>query len=204
MLEVMVDRNGVVAFRVGVTEHPDRRVEFIDWLPPSGDAGWIHDSWWSLVRTPTLAQDTAASISEFRYGDLLVAGAGDINGDGSDDVIASFRRPHQTTSFMDLHPEIQWADAAGHSAHLGVYDPDGLREIWVAGSVLMPVAGLAVCDGSLATVHDELDDSGLVAAGAWEWNGFGFDTAPTIPGFGIPACADIDGNGRTEPVIVSR
>ena len=71
-------------------------------------------------------------------------------------------------------------------------------------SILMPVAALAVCDGALAIVHDQLDDPGLVAAGAWEWNGFGFDTAPDIPGPGTPGCVDIDGDGRSEPVILGR
>jgi hypothetical protein len=85
-----------------------------------------------------------------------------------------------------------------------VYTPDDLAEIWVAGSVLMPVATLEVCDRTLAVVHDRLDDSTPVAGGAWAWNGFGFDTALTIPGGGTPACADIDGDGRSDPVIIDR
>ena len=105
---------------------------------------------------------------------------------------------------MELHPEVQWADALGRSAHLGVYDPDGLTEIWVAGSVLMPIGDLQICDGSLATIHDPLDGPTQTAAGAWEWNGFGFDTAPDIPGGGNPVCADIDGDGTTEPAILNR
>jgi hypothetical protein len=204
MLEVLADTSGVVAYRVGLAEHADRRVEFVEWLTPTGDAAWLHGSWWTLTRAPTVATNTATSVTDFRHGDLVAAAGGDITGDGVPDLVASFRRPHQTTPFMELHPEVQWADASGHSAHLGVYNPDGLREIWVAGSVLMPVAGLAVCDGAIATVHNQLDDPDITAAGAWEWNGFGFDTAPDIPGSGTPACADIDGNGTTEPVILGR
>ncbi len=204
MLEVLVDANGVVAYRVGLAQHPDRRIEFVEWLPPAGDAAWLHDSWWTLTRAPTVVPLAEANISEFRHGDLDAVGTGDITGDGVADIVASFRRPHQATPFMELHPEVQWADASGRSAHLGVYDPDGLREIWVAGSVLMPVAQLAVCDGSLATVHDRLDDGAVVAGGAWDWNGFGFDSAPDIPGPGMAACADVDGDGTTEPVIINR
>jgi len=204
MLEVLVDTNGVVAYRVGLAQHPDRRIEFVEWLPPTGDAAWLNDSWWTLTRAPTIAPVAEANIGDFRHGDLDAVGTGDITGDGFTDIVASFRRPHQATPFMELHPEVQWADASGRSAHLGVYDPDGLREIWVAGSVLMPVAQLAVCDGSLATVHDQLDDSVIVAGGAWDWNGFGFDTAPDIPGAGIAVCADVDGDGTTEPVIINR
>ena len=108
------------------------------------------------------------------------------------------------TPFMETHPEIQWADAEGRDAHLGVYEPDTLNEIWVAGSVLMPIRSLEVCDGSLALIHDRLDDPTPIAGGAWIWNGFGFDTGRDIPGAGIPGCADLDGDGETEPVILGR
>lgn len=204
MLEVMADANGVVAYRVGLTEHPDRRIEFVEWIEPSDDAVWLDGSWWNLFRIPLLAADTTVSVDAFRHGDLVAAARGNVTGDGNPETVASFRRPHQTTPFMETHPEVQWADAAGRSAHLGVYEPDGLKEIWVAGSVLMPIADLEVCDGSLAAIHDSLDDPTPTAAGAWEWNGFGFDTAPDIPGGGDPGCTDIDGDGRTEPVILDR
>lgn len=105
---------------------------------------------------------------------------------------------------MELHPEVQWKDSKGRSAHVGVYQPDGMRETWVAGTVVMPVADLAVCDGSIAVANDSLDDTTIVAGGAWTWNGFGFDTAPDVPGPGVPGCADIDGDGATEPVITGR
>ena len=204
MLEVMADADGVVAYRVGVTEHPDRRVDFVDWLDPAGNAVWVDGSWWSLARQPATTTTTATTVSEFRHGDLVAAATGDVDGDGKNEIVASFRRPFETTPFMETHPEAQWEDAEGRSAHVGVYRPDGLEEIWVAGTVLQPVAGLEVCDGSLAVVHDQLDDPAVVAAGAWVWNGFGFATAPTIPGGGKPACADVDGDGRTEPVILDR
>ena len=150
------------------------------------------------------AASTETTVAEFRHGDLIAAAAGDIDGDGASDVVASFRRPHRMTPFMELHPELQWADAQGRDAHLGVYQPDGLVEIWVAGSVLLPIADLEICDGSLALVHDHLDVPTPVASSAWEWNGFGFDTAPDLPGPGTPACADINGDGKTEPVILNR
>ncbi len=142
MLEVMVDEVGVVSYRVGVTGHPDRRVEFREWLDPTGDTAWLDGSWWSLTRDPATSPSTAATLSEFRHGDLLAAAAGDVDGDGNDEVVASFRRPYRATPFMETHPEVQWADSAGRSAHLGVYKPEGLKEVWVAGSVLQPIAGL--------------------------------------------------------------
>ena len=147
---------------------------------------------------------TATNLDGFRHGDLVAASHGDIDGDGDDEVVASFRRPHRTTTFMEAHPDVQWADAQGRSAHLGVYEPDGLAEIWVAGSVLMPIASLEVCAGSLAIVHNRLDDPTPIATAAWIWNGFGFDTAPSLPGGGTPACADINGDGKTDPIIHNR
>lgn len=204
MLEVLAGNHGVVAYRVGITEHPDRRVEFVEWLPPEGDAVYLHESWWTLTAVPEVVESTSTELENFRHGDLIGAAGGDITGDGATDVVASFRRRHRTTPLMELRPDVQWSDAAGRSAHLGVYHPNGLREIWVAGTVLMPIAELEVCDGAIATIHDSLDDPTIVAGGAWEWNGFGFDTAPDIPGAGTPACADIDGDGLTEPVILDR
>jgi poly-gamma-glutamate synthesis protein (capsule biosynthesis protein) len=202
MLEVIAGNDGVVAYRVGVAEHPDRRIEFVEWLPPRAAAAWMHGSWWTLTQPPVPTVDTTTDLSGFRHGDLVGAAMGDITGDGRDDIVASFRRPHRSTPFMDLHPEVRWADAEGRSAHLGIYDPDGLREVWVAGSVLMPIADFEICDGALAIVHNQLDDPQVIAGSAWEWNGFGFDTAPDIPGPGSPACADIDADGLTEPVIL--
>lgn len=204
MLEVLADTAGVVAYRVGVTEHPNRRVEFVEWLDPIGDAAWLHGSWWSLTRKPAVVATTAMELDSFPHGDLIAATTGDINGDGISEVVASFRRPHRMTPFMETHPEVQWADALGRDAHLGVYSEGDLDEVWVAGSVLLPIARLEVCDNSLAVVHDQLDDPTLIAASAWDWNGFGFDTAPDIPGPGTPACADIDGDGATEPVVTGR
>lgn len=204
LLEVMVDDQGVVAYRVAVSEHPDRLVEFVEWLEPVGDAGWAQGSWLSLARPLSVTPSTAVAVDAFRHGDLVAAARGDIDGDGKPDLVASFRRPHQMTTFMETRPEVQWADSEGRDAHLGVYAADTLNEVWVAGSVLLPILILEVCDGSLAIIHDELDDPTPISAGAWTWNGFGFDTAPDLPGGGLPRCADFDGDGETDPVILGR
>jgi hypothetical protein len=46
-----------------------------------------------------------------------------------------------------------------------------------------------------------LDDSAVVATSAWLWRGFGFTTLDELSGPGEPACADVDGDGRLDPVI---
>lgn len=204
LLEVLVDKGGVIAYRVGVTQHPDRRVEFVEWQRPEGDAVWLHESWWALVRDVRPAPSTATTVADFRHGDLVAAARGDVNDDGRDEIVASFRRPARSTPMRELAPDLEWIDQEGRSAHLGVYEPGGLDEIWVAGSVIRPVNGLEVCDGAVAVIHDRLDDVQVVAGGAWRWNGFGFATAPELPGQASPRCADVDGDGRTEPVIGRR
>lgn len=204
LLEVIADAAGVIAFRVAVTEHPDRIIRLVEWQLPEGDAAFLDGSWWSIIREPALRSDIEPALEEFRHGDLTDAGEGDITGDGHPDIVASFRRPYAPGPINDLHPDVQWQDTAGRSAHLGVYDPEGLAEVWVAGTVFAPIAQLEVCDGAVALVHDSLDDPIPIASGAWTWNGFGFDTGPELPGRGTPACGDIDGDGATEPLVLDR
>ena len=201
-LELLADRHGIIAYRVAITRHPRRRVEFVEWQAPVGPAGWLDESWWSVVRVLEPAPTTTTALPTFDHGDLIAAARGDLTGDGNPDVVATFRRPHQETPFSSLHPEIQWQDQGGRSAHVGVYDPDDLEEVWVAGTVLMPVSGVEVCDGSIAVVHDSLDDPTPIATSAWVWNGFGFDTGTELTGAGEPHCADLDGDGLTEPLIL--
>ncbi len=202
LLEVLADEGGVIAYREAVTEHPDRRVRFVGWEQPAADAAWFDDSWWTVVRLPELSAPSNVSPVGFRAGDVTSAALGDVTGNGSADLVASFRRPFRPTTYTNLHPEIPWADSTGRSAHLGVFDPATLNQLWVAGTVVRPIAGLAVCDRSLAVVHDSLDDRRVVASGAWSWNGFGFDTAPGLPGYAEPRCGDLDGDGRTEPLVL--
>jgi hypothetical protein len=36
------------------------------------------------------------------------------------------------------------------------------------------------------------------------WQGFGLRPAAELPGPGTPGCADVDGDGRLDPVILGR
>jgi hypothetical protein len=97
---------------------------------------------------------------------------------------------------------VAFADASGRAAHLGVFDAAGGRLLWGAGTMPRPVGVIAGCDGSIAVAFVELDDAGITGGGAWTWRGFGFATAPELDGPVVPACADIDGDGATEPLLL--
>jgi hypothetical protein len=97
-------------------------------------------------------------------------------------------------------PDVEWTDAEGRTAHLGLYRPEDLGPIWVASGLAHPVDDLAVCDGSLAVSYSEALRRS-VASGAWTWNEFGFSVAQDLPGAAVPGCADVDRDGRLDPVL---
>jgi hypothetical protein len=81
-----------------------------------------------------------------------------------------------------------------------VYTADGdLR--WGSALMPQPVGSVAVCDGSLALGFTSLDIEATVAGGAWFWDGFGFRTAVPLTGPATIGCADVDGDGATEPFL---
>ena len=206
MLEVLADREGVLAYRVGITEHHDRRVHFEAWMLPQTDAALLGLEWWNLTRASVPVGDRPAGpiIDSFGGGDIVHSARGDATGDGSDNVVISHRHPYRENAINIQYPNRQWEDSSGRSAHLGVYQPDDLREVWVAGTLFRPIARVAVCDGSLALGFDSLDDSAIVATGGWVWQGFGFTVPSELTGGGTPGCIDVDGDGKLDPVIVDR
>lgn len=204
LLEVLVSADGVIAHRVGRAEHSDLRPSFVGWDLPTGPAALLDGEWWSLAGPPDLVDRVEAAPSGFTMGDPTTAATGDANGDGRDDLVVSFRRPFQANQSNQVLPARDWTDSAGRSAHLAVFEPDTMRQLWVAGTMLRPVADLAVCDGAVALAFDSLDDPATVATSAWVWWDFGFAVADELPGPGRPACADIDRDGAIDPVIIDR
>ena len=206
VLEVLADREGVFAFRVGTTEHHDRRVHFEAWALPETDAVLLGLEWWNLTRRTELAPEpnTGSFIAEFPGGDIVHAAAGNATGDGRNALVISHRRPYGENEVNAQFPGRAWADRLGRSAHLGVYRPEDLRAIWIAGSLFRPIARVAVCDGALALAFDSLDDNEVVVTGAWVWQGFGFTVPAELKGGGTPACSDVDGDGKLDPVVVDR
>ncbi len=206
VLEVLADGDGVVAYRVGTAEHGDRRVHFEGWQPPEGDAVLLDLEWWTLVRpvTATPRQEVAGLANRFTAGDIVDAALGDATGDGRVDLVVAFRHPLRSNPVNSRYPERQWADAQGRSAHLGVYRPDELTPLWVAGSLFRPVVRVAPCDGGLAVAFSTLDSPAVVAAAGWVWQGFAFAVPVELPGAGEPACADVDGDGHLDPLVLGR
>jgi poly-gamma-glutamate synthesis protein (capsule biosynthesis protein) len=204
LLEVLVRRDGVRALRVGVTRIAGGRVLFRAWRAPSGNAAVLGAAWWTPTRPVTpIAVRHRSALPGFP-GDVVDAAIGDANGDGRPDVAVSFRRPFSPTNVSGLVGRQRLVDQDGHAAHVGVYRPRDLRPRWVAGTVLRPVAALAPCDGTLAVAYSTLDDLTVVGTGAWRWSGFGFTPLPDLLGSGVPGCADVDGDGRLDAVILER
>lgn len=218
VVEIITDGGTMVAFRTGTrpggvtaTQTRDERVV---WDEPAGDAVALHGSWWSLARPvqPVVPpQPDPARLTTLRV-DVVDATTGDADGDGTDEVVVVFRRPFRETVVSGLLPGAAGTDGAGRSLHLGLYGA-GLTQEWVAGTVFRPVSTVAACDGALALGFADSVSAAHpvtathVAAGASFWGGFGFTSLPGIPdlpGPGDPACADVDGDGRTEPLVIHR
>jgi poly-gamma-glutamate synthesis protein (capsule biosynthesis protein) len=206
LLEVLADVDGVVACRLGRTSHPDRRVHFDGWDLPAGDAVLIDGEWWTPVRSRDLAPVRVSVIDSdaFSFGDVTASSLGDVTGDGIRDLVVSYRHPIRAHPVREAFPDVEWEDAEGRSAHLGVFDPNDQTPFWAGGAMFRPVSEVVACDGTVALVFDGLDDSTVVATGGWVWNGFGFDIPPELPGPGSIGCVDIDGDGRTEPIVLDR
>lgn len=203
VLEVMVDREGVVAHRVGATRHDDLRVHFTGWGLPQGDAGFIEGEWWALAESPSLSSGPV-SAAGFPYGDVVAAAAGRVTGDEPQDLVVAFRHAGKKHPVRDGLEDIVWTDAEGRTAHLGLYAIDDLQPRWVAGMTPRPVVGVAACDGSVALAYASLDDPTVVSTGAARWRGFGLIGSEELGGRGEPGCVDVDGDGSLDPIIVGR
>jgi hypothetical protein len=209
-MEVLSDASGPFASR--------ERASDGRWALPPGDAVLIDEAWWTPLRlleripaprpTPTdlrAIREQLAPAATRRLPDRLTAVTlGDVTQDGQPELIVSFRRPFQRNYINTTRPRQAWADRHGLSAHVGLYRPGDLSEIWVAGTLVRPVTAVAACDGALAVAYGRLDGPGIVETGAWRWAVFGFLPVEPLPGPGTPVCVDIDGDGRTEPAIMER
>lgn len=203
LLEVMADRDGVIAYRLGATSHRDLRVHFEGWETPTGDAALVDGEWWTLVRDSRPTVDSRVEVADFEWGEVVAASAGRITGDDLETVV-SFRQPAHPHPVREGLPEVDWTDAGGRTSHLGIYRTADMSPVWVAGMVPAPVVEVTACDSSIAMAYSGLDDPTVIATGAAVWRQFGLDASARLAGPGIPGCVDIDGDGLTEPVVLGR
>jgi hypothetical protein len=150
------------------------------------------------------AEIVQAAPNPRRHDRLTDIALGDVTADGFPELVLSFRRPFRPTEINRTRPRRAWTDRHGLSAHVGLYRPDDLSEVWVAGTLTRPVTELAACEGALAVGYGRLDRPGTRETDAWRWVVFGFLPVGPLPGPGTPICVDIDQDGRTEPAIIGR
>jgi hypothetical protein len=207
LLDVLVDADGVLAVRSGTIRIDAGRASFEGWGDPTGDAVALDGEWWSPVHpwaAATLPPTQASTGGLLPNGyDVVATATGDVTATGVTDTVVAYRRPATDHPVHDRFPEVDWIDPGGRTAHIAVYTPDG-RMRWGSAFLFQPIAELAVCDGAMAVGFNTLDDPAIGAGGAWTWAGFGFATAPPLAGHATPACADIDHDGRLDPVLAAR
>lgn len=169
------------------------------WLPPAS-AVYRDGTWWALLEEPTVTPSPPVT-PVFDRGDVIAATRADLDRDGVEEVVLSYRHPARTVPW---DPRPLPTDARGRSAHLGVVDVDGTPR-WLARRIPHPIGAIAACDGpEVAWLYTAFDGGTGVAAGAGTWHGFGFLLAPELPGAARVGCADIDGDGILDPVVLRR
>jgi hypothetical protein len=205
LLEVLAGRDGVRAYRVGSTRQEESNaVDFGRWGAPHGDAVALAGEWWTLAHPVRPAPALPVPPLEGFLGEVAAAAVGDPEGDGSTQLAISFWRPYRQTHVNALIPRSRLVSRRGLTAHVGIYRLRSRGELWVAGTLLQPVVRLAACDGSLAVGYSTLNGKAVVSTSAWQWRGFGFTPLAALPGAGRPGCADVDGDGRLDPVVLLR
>ena len=205
LLEVLLDHDGVIAYRIGRTSHDrlPRRASPDGTCPratPSSSTG-SGGRWRDPVTPAPVVRPPG--ITTFAHGDLVAASLGDVTGDGQPDLAASYRHPFRPSALSEAYAGAVGVDAAGRSAHLGIFTPGG-EALWAAGYIPRPVGDLAACDGAVALAYTGLDDPAVAATGAAVWQGLSLHPTPELPGPGSPGCADVDGDGTLDPVILGR
>jgi hypothetical protein len=204
VLQVLADRHGVIAHRTGTTSHHDLRVHFTGWELPAGDAALLDGSWWSLHRPPTtVSRPIGQHPDPFPWGEVLAAATGPLTA-GETELVVSYRARAGPHPVRDALPGVEWTDRDGYTMHLGVFLPDDLTPVWQAGMVPAPIAGIAVCDGSLSLAYRTLDSPQVWSTGAAVWRPAGLTATEFLPGSGTPACGDADRDGRSDPLVLDR
>jgi Bacterial capsule synthesis protein PGA_cap len=207
LLQVLADRDGVIAYQVGRTDGSDFRAHFARWLPPGGDSADLDGSWWSLLRPVDVEATTRPSRLPHppgRHIRISAAVMGDVDADGRQEIVVAYRSSFHPTLVNQLYQRRRWADANELAAHLGVWRAGSLKPVWVAGTMFRPIAALAVCGTNLSVTYQTLRSPAIVGTGVLRWSGFGFASVSDLAGHGSPGCADVDHDGAVDAVVLGR
>jgi hypothetical protein len=195
----MIPGPGIAVLRDGGTIVAWRPAAAGDsWTPP-GSAAYVNEGWWALVGDPVVTTP-GATVPPFPYGEVVTASQTDLDGDGRAEVVISYRHPVRSVAW-DQGPLA--TDSAGRSAHLGVVTADG-TPVWLARRIPHPIGAIAACGEHIALAYSEFETDVVVATTAATWIGFGFTVAVELPGPGRIGCADVDGDGTADPVVIDR
>lgn len=226
-VEVLTGGGQVLAYRLGRTITAGQQFA---WYLPHGAALALDRSWWNLVATgsseslPAVhvpaglnpaagttrggGEDPGFEVLAATSGDieLLEATTGDVDGDGVLDTVLLFRRAARPTAVSAVLGPVGERDSRGYTLHLGIYDAH-LNQKWVAGTVFQPISQVAACTGAIAFASPPRPGQPAGSVGTSRWAGFGFVTdpgLPELPGPGIPSCADVDGDGVADVLVLKR
>lgn len=194
--DAVVRDGGLIVLRDGAAAVGWRPAAAGDsWTPP-GSGAYVNGRWWALEGEPIIVTPTAG-LPRFPYGRVIAASTGDLDGDGTPEVVVSYRHPARSVAW---DPRPLPTDSQGFSAHLGVVEPDG-SPVWLARRIPHPIGGIAACGAHIALAYTGYETNAVVATTAATWHGFGFTVGPELPGSGEIGCADVDGDGALDPVV---
>ena len=137
-------------------------------------------------------------------GKVVATALGDPQSSGTSQVVVSFWRPYRQTYVNAVIPRSLLVDRRGLTAHVGLYRPADRRELWVAGTLLRPVRNWR---HATARSRSRIRPSTGRASSASAHGGGAASTSRPCPTWRVadgPRCADVDGDGRLDPVILAR
>lgn len=209
LLEVRASARGVVAYRVEETRIEGGTVDVVGWRPPRADAVAFDGAWWTPTRPVAPRALPAVDPRLLRRldpsWDVAQVVRGEADGDVGVEIVVVARVPYRPWPVHDAYerPRDRFVDGQGRVARVAVFDP-GLRPRWIPSLIARPVGDVAACAGALVVSYRTLDRPAVTGTGLWVWESFGYAAPVDLPGVGVPGCADVDGDGRPEPVVTRR